>query len=225
MVFVLCSCFSFFILLLHVLSWALLTFLILYFCASRTFSLASLDNVSLASLDKVSLATIGFFTSCQQSSLTLRTSFKTLAVIGSLTSLQQGFLPFGTSYQIWDFYLRIGSLASLQRPQPWQEFNANRFFKNLLLPAANQPFSKLCHLSSSQLCTNLHLLLSTNQFLFPYHFSSVTSIPNFISLFAFIIFSFMIHLTKISFIIAFHNIISLITFTFHFISLDVSITD
>ena len=45
MVFVLCSCFSFFILLLHVLSWALLTFLILYFCASRTFSLASLDNV------------------------------------------------------------------------------------------------------------------------------------------------------------------------------------
>ena len=41
------------------------------------FSLASLDNVSLASLDKVSLATIGFFTSCQQSSLTLRTSFKT----------------------------------------------------------------------------------------------------------------------------------------------------
>ena len=38
MVFVLCSCLSFFIPLLHVLSWALLTFLILYFCASRTFS-------------------------------------------------------------------------------------------------------------------------------------------------------------------------------------------
>ena len=32
---------------------------------------------NLALLDKVSLATIGFFTSCQQSSLTLRTSFKT----------------------------------------------------------------------------------------------------------------------------------------------------
>ena len=129
------------------------------------FSLASLDNVSLASLDKVSLATIGFFTSCQQSSLTLRTSFKT----GAFFFGCDWFIDLASTsvISIWiqlsnlRFLPSNGSLASLQRPQPWQEFNANRFFKNLWLPAANQPFSKLHHLSSSWLYTYLHLLLST----------------------------------------------------------------
>ena len=62
-----------------------------------------------------------------------------------------------------------------------------------------------------------------NQFLFPYHFSSVTSIPNFISLFAFIV--FFIHDTFIY--KSFHHCLSQYSFafTFHFISQDVSITD
>ena len=127
-------------------------------------TLASFDNVSLASLDNVSMATIGFFTLCQQSSSTF---FKTGACFFGC----DWFIDLASTrvFTIWNqlsnrrFYLRIGPLALLQRPQPWQEFNANRprFFKNLRLPAANQPFSKLHHLSSSQLRTYLHLLLCT----------------------------------------------------------------